>query len=132
MKADDNESTIRRIIEDWAKAVRKRDIKSILAHHDKNIVMYDVPPPLQSKGIEAYSETWDLYYAYATDDDVFDVIELNIVASDDVAFCYGIVQCETINSNSEKETLTFRLTTGLKRIKGQWIIVHEHHSLPAG
>jgi len=131
MKTDDNEATIRRLIENWAKAVRKRDIKSVLAHHDKSIVMYDVPPPLQSIGIDSYNETWDLYYAYATDADVFDIIELNIIAGDDVAFCYGIMQCEMVNNDSEKEMLTFRLTTGLKKIKGQWTILHEHHSLPA-
>src|ERR1700743_1244521 len=37
----ENEKQIRQLIEDWAAAVRKGDIKSILAHHSDDIVMYD-------------------------------------------------------------------------------------------
>jgi ketosteroid isomerase-like protein len=44
------EGQIRRIIEAWADAVRRHDISGILAHHDSDIVMFDVPPPLQSRG----------------------------------------------------------------------------------
>ena len=27
--------------------------------------------------------------------------------------------------------LDFRLTVGLRKIDGQWIVTHEHHSIPA-
>jgi hypothetical protein len=36
----------------------------ILAYLDKNIIMYDVPMPFQSKGIEAYEKTWNTYYSW--------------------------------------------------------------------
>lgn len=26
--------------------------------------MFDLPPPLQCKGIEAYEQTWDLFFRY--------------------------------------------------------------------
>ena len=28
--------------------------------------------------------------------------------------------------------LEFRLTMGLRKIGGQWTVMHEHHSIPAG
>lgn len=33
-----------------------------MARHAKDIVMFDVPLPLQSKGIEAYKKTWELFF----------------------------------------------------------------------
>jgi ketosteroid isomerase-like protein len=51
------ERQISALIERWAEAVRRHDIPAILAHHAQDIVMFDLPPPLQSKGMEAYKKT---------------------------------------------------------------------------
>ena len=60
-KAD--EVAVKELIENWAKAVRAKDYSGILAHHAPDIVMFDVPPPLESTGIEAYRKTWDLFFS---------------------------------------------------------------------
>jgi len=52
-----DEAAIRGLIENWAKAVRNKDIDGILANHALDILMFDVPPPIQSKGIDAYRKT---------------------------------------------------------------------------
>jgi ketosteroid isomerase-like protein len=44
------EGQINGSIEAWADAVRRHDISGVLAHHDRDIVMFDVPLPLQSRG----------------------------------------------------------------------------------
>jgi ketosteroid isomerase-like protein len=54
----EDEAAIRKLIESWTTAVRRRDLKAILQHHSPNIIMFDVPPPFQSRGIEAYEKTW--------------------------------------------------------------------------
>src|SRR4051794_39729730 len=59
-KPNENEIEIRQLVETWAGAVRNRDLQNILAYHSQDIVMYDVPKPFQSRGIEAYSKTWDI------------------------------------------------------------------------
>ena len=130
VNANKNEVEIRQLIEDWAAAVRKEDIGSILAHHDDHMVMYDVPPPFQSVGIEAYRKTWDLFFTF-TRPSVFDIQELHIVADENVAFCFTAMKCADKSNSIEYEELDFRLTIGLKKINGQWTIVHEHHSVPS-
>jgi ketosteroid isomerase-like protein len=124
------EDQIRRLIENWAAAVRKGDIDAILAHHAHDIVMYDVPPPFQSVGIDAYRKTWDTYFAY-TRPGVFDIRELQVVAGEDVSFCFASMVCEDKSKTADYVALDFRLTVGLKKIDGQWMIVHEHHSVPS-
>ena len=53
-----NEAAIRELVESWARAVRAKDLNGILANHSTDMLMFDVPPPLQSKGIQAYKKTW--------------------------------------------------------------------------
>ena len=59
-QAEKAETQIKAVIEAWADAVRRHDFSGILAHHEEDIVMFDVPPPLQSRGMEEYKKTWDL------------------------------------------------------------------------
>jgi len=125
-----NETIIRQLIENWAGAVRSKDIDAILAHHSDDIVMYDVPKPFQSVGIDAYRKTWDLFFAY-TQLGVFDIQELNIVADENVAFCYATMKCSDKSNTLDFVELDFRLTIGLKKINNEWTIVHEHHSIPS-
>ena len=128
---NENETQIRRLIEDWAAAVRKGDIEAVLAHHSDDIVMYDVPKPFQSIGIEAYRKTWDIFFAY-TKPGVFDIRELHVVADNNVAFCFAHMKCADCSNSGDYVELDFRLTVGLKKINDRWTIMHEHHSVPAG
>jgi ketosteroid isomerase-like protein len=127
------ETQIRAVIEAWADAVRRHDLPAILAHHEQDIVMFDVPPPLQSRGIEAYRKTWDLFFGYHQPSQAFDVEELAITAGRDVAFAVVIMRCGSGTSivPSEKGGFLFRLTIGLRNVNGDWRIAHEHHSVPA-
>src|SRR5579871_3575035 len=49
--ANPDEIQIRTLLEAWAAAVRRHDVPAILAHHEPDMLMFDVPPPLQCKGI---------------------------------------------------------------------------------
>lgn len=125
-----NEKQIRQLVHDWAQAVRNKNIAAILAHHADDIVMYDVPKPFQSVGLEAYRKTWDTFFAF-TKPGVFDIQELHVVAGENVAFCYATMMCADKSKSTEYVALDFRLTIGLKKINNEWTIVHEHHSIPS-
>jgi ketosteroid isomerase-like protein len=122
------ESQIRALIEAWTDAVRRHDMPSILAHHAQDIVMFDLPPPLQAKGLEEYKRTWDLFFGYHKTSQAFDIEELTITAGDDIAFAFGIMRC---GADSKPGGFPFRLTVGLRKVDGNWRVTHEHHSLPA-
>ena len=130
LNSSSNEFQIRQLVGNWARAVRERNIEGILAHHSTDIVMYDVPKPFQSVGIDAYRKTWNLFFEF-TKPGVFDIQELHIVAGDDAAFCFAAMKCADKSDSVDYVELDFRLTIGLKKINDQWTIVHEHHSVPA-
>ena len=126
-----DEIVIRNLVENWASAVRRKDLSGILRNHSPSMLMFDVPPPLQSKGIEAYEKSWDLFFSWSHDPVVFDIGEMNITAGNDVAFVTAVMRCAGTEANGDDIELDFRLTIGLRKIDNQWIVVHEHHSIPA-
>ena len=127
------ESQITAMIEAWADAVRRHDLPGILDHHEQDIVMFDVPPPLQSRGMDEYKKTWDLFFQYHTPSQAFDIEELAITAGADVAFAVAIMRCgsATPSGPPQEGGFLFRLTIGLRKIDGDWRIAHEQHSVPA-
>jgi ketosteroid isomerase-like protein len=87
------ETQIKALIEGWVDAVRRHDFSGVLAHHEHDIVMFDVPPLLQSRGMEEYRKTWDLFFRYHKPSQAFDIEELAITAGEDVAFAVAIMRC---------------------------------------
>lgn len=126
-----DEARIRELIENWAKAVRAKDIDGIMAHHAPDILLFDVPPPVQSRGADSYRKSWDQFFSWFGDSGVFQISELNITAADDVAYCHGLIRCGGTETNGEKAELVVRLTVCFRKFDGQWMVMHEHHSEPS-
>lgn len=120
------DSEIKALIEAWSDAVRRHDYAGVLAHHGQDIVMFDVPPPFQSRGLDEYRKTWDLFFRYHKPSYAFDIEDIAITAGNDVAFAVAVMRC-----GAPDTTFQFRLTIGLRKIDGDWRITHEHHSVPS-
>ena len=125
-----DEAILRDLIAQWAKAVRDEDLAGIRANHDPDILMFDVPPPLLSRGLDAYMATWQSFYPSQVRPIAFDFEDVEVTAGNDVAFATAIGHCEYIERGN-KVDLKFRLTMGFRKQDGRWRIVHEHHSVPA-
>jgi len=113
------ESEFRALIEAWA--VRRHDLPAILAHHDDDIAMFDVPPPLQSRGLAEYKKTWDLFFAYHQPGQAFDVEELQMCVGNTVTFAVAIMRCGQLPVSADHRPLQGH---------GAWRTQHEHHSVP--
>jgi ketosteroid isomerase-like protein len=113
------------VIRSWEQAIQRGDLAAIVANHTKEVTMFDVPEPLQNRGLDAYRETWKLFYRYSKPaSDVFVIEDLHVVGGDDVAFATGLLRI----GGSQQPVC--RLTLGLQKMAGQWLIAHEHHSAP--
>lgn len=121
------EAQIRERLDTWIRAVRARDLEGVLAHHSPDIVMFDVPPPEQWRGMKSYRESWELFFRHFPEEGgVFEITEMEILVSGDLACGYGLLRCGRTG-----ETFPVRLTVCLRRVGTDWILVHEHHSVPA-
>jgi uncharacterized protein (TIGR02246 family) len=124
------DTEIRELISKWEQAVRDEDFAGIRAHHAEDLLMFDVPPPLLSRGLDAYMETWKIFYPMQARPITFSFEQIEVTAGDEVAFATAIGTCGHIE-HGERTDLKFRLTIGFQKREGQWLIVHEHHSVPA-
>ena len=132
MSSQDNDhAEIRELIADWSAAVRRKDYDGVLRNHSRNVLMFDVPPPFQSEGIDAYRKTWDLFFGWMASTPKFELSDVRITAGQEVAFVTAHGKCFGPNGRAGVEELDFRLTLGLRKSDGRWVIEHEHHSVPA-
>jgi uncharacterized protein (TIGR02246 family) len=125
-----DEAAIHSLIEHWAKAVREEDRAAIRRDHDPDMLMFDVPPPLVSRGLDAYMATWEMFFANVEKPVAFEMHDVKVTCGADVAFATALGRCVDC-SGGRREPLEFRLTMGLRKIEGRWRVMHEHHSLPA-
>ncbi len=126
-----DQGRIRELVENWARSVRAMDIDGILARHSRDIVLFDVVPPLQWKGIEAYRKSWEFFFPWFKDRGVFEIHELDVTAGAEVAFCHGLIRCAGTEPKGKWVEVEVRLTICLRKIDGEWTVTHEHHSEPS-
>jgi uncharacterized protein (TIGR02246 family) len=128
----DDERQIRALLERWAEAVHSGDLDRVLADHASDIVMFDVPPPKEGvRGIDAYRDTWPPFFEWQRQGAVFDLVDLDVTAGDDVAFAHALLRCGTAEELQQDPDLRLRLTIGLRKDDGRWVVTHEHHSFPS-
>jgi uncharacterized protein (TIGR02246 family) len=127
-----NEAQIRLLVENWARAVRDKDITRVAADHTDDVLMFDVPPPVAVRGISAYRDTWPPFFRALTEGKAaFDIAELQVTAGDTVAFATVLLRCASAEELAKDDTPRLRLTLGLRKVDDAWRIAHEHHSFPA-
>jgi uncharacterized protein (TIGR02246 family) len=125
----DEQNQIRTLIERWAAAVHSGDMNAVLADHAEDIVMFDVPPPHEGvRGIDAYRETWPPFFEWQAQGASFEIVSLDVTAGEDVAYAHALLRCGTRAQLTEKPETRLRLTLGLRKEHGRWVVAHEHHS----
>lgn len=127
----DDEAQIRTLIERWAEAVHGGDLDAVLADHAEDIVMFDVPPPDDGiRGIDAYRDAWPPFFEWQAAGAMFEIVALDVTAGEEVAFAHALLRCATPEQLAEWPSLRLRLTLGLRKQAGRWVVAHEHHSFP--
>ncbi|MFJ8074816.1 YybH family protein [Streptomyces sp. NPDC096176] len=125
----DDEKQIRGLIERWASAVHKGDLEAVLVDHADDIVMFDVPPPHEGvRGIDAYRETWPPFFEWQAQGAAFEILSLDVTAGTDVAFAHALLRCGTPKELTDRPETRLRLSAGLRKEQGRWVVAHEHHS----
>jgi uncharacterized protein (TIGR02246 family) len=125
----DDEQQIRTLVENWAAAVHRGDMAGVLADHAGDIVMFDVPPPDDGlRGIDAYRETWPGFFEWQAQGACFEIVSLDVTAGGNVAYAHALLRCGTPQDLAENPDKRLRLTLGLRKEHGRWVVAHEHHS----
>jgi uncharacterized protein (TIGR02246 family) len=124
-----DEEQIRALIVRWAAAVHAGDMDAVLADHADDIVMFDVPPPQDGvRGIDAYRDVWPGFFHWQAQGASFEIVRLDVTAGDRVAYAEALLRCGMPQELADEPDRRLRLTLGLRKQEGRWVVAHEHHS----
>jgi uncharacterized protein (TIGR02246 family) len=124
------EAQICKLMDKWAEALRAKDIKGLMSHYAADILTFDIAPPLQYRGAEAYRKNWEDWFPTFRGPIGYEIRDVRITASDDVAFCHSLNRISGTRTNGEATDVWVRATVGFRKIDGKWTVTHEHVSVP--
>ena len=132
-EAAKSEAEIRDLYDRWAKAFRAHDLDGIMSVYasDDTVISYDIVAPLQYVGRDAYRKDYEEFLAQYDGPIEIEYRDMRIVAGSDVAFLHALERMSGKLKNGQKSDLWVRATSGLRKINGKWLIVHDHISVPA-
>jgi len=128
-KASD-EAQIRQLIEQWAQALYTKDLNTLMSYYAPDILTFDILPPLQYQGVDAYRKNFEAWFAAVQGPIEYETRDLRITTGDDVAFCHSLNCVRSTRTTGEQSETWVRVTVGFRKMEGTWRITHEHVSVP--
>jgi uncharacterized protein (TIGR02246 family) len=130
--AANNEAEIRKVLDQWAKAFHARDLNGIMSIYEPGdaLVSYDIVPPLQYSGYEAYKKDYQEFLDQFQGPVDIEYRDLKIVAGDTVAFSRGLERMTGTLKNGQKFDTWIRFTECYRKTNGRWLAIHDHISVP--
>jgi ketosteroid isomerase-like protein len=126
-----DENDIRELIEARAAALKTGDVDTIVSYYAPEVVQFSLAPPLQQSTDARNPDQLRSWIATFEAPPAREVTRLQVAAAGDVAFATSL-DClsATPNGMSDSFSLWHRVTLGLRKIDGRWLITHEHQSVP--
>ncbi|HXQ67316.1 MAG TPA: nuclear transport factor 2 family protein [Alphaproteobacteria bacterium] len=128
----DARADIKALEERFIAAFKAKDIDAIMRVYvpDQTLFVFDLVPPRQYVGAAAYRKDWqELLDSFAGPINV-ELSELAIAIDHSLAYGHSIQHVVGTDKQGKKMDLTVRVTDVYKKIKGHWLVVHEHVSVP--
>jgi uncharacterized protein (TIGR02246 family) len=127
-----NEAEVRQLLDRWAKAFHAKDLNGIMSIYEPGqaLVSYDIVPPLQYTGFEAYKKDYQEFLDQFQGPIDIEYRDLHIIAGDTVAFSRGLERMTGTLKNGQKFDAWVRFTEGYRKTSGHWLAIHDHISVP--
>lgn len=127
--ATTDEAAVRTLLAEETEAMRTRDAERAVARYAPDAVVFDLAPPLGRRG-----RTAEGVAAWLTGFDGpvgLEITDLEVTVDRDLAFAHGLRQLTAVPAGApEGFSFWYRATTCLRRVDGDWLVVHEHTSTP--
>jgi uncharacterized protein (TIGR02246 family) len=125
-----DEARIRQRIDKLVEAIRAMDLEGVKSIYAPDIVSFDVEPPLQHVGAEAKWNNWVEVFTAFQRPLGYEVRGLTITVDGDVAFAHSLNRLSGTLKNGNRTGFWVRATACFRKIDGNWLIAHDHASVP--
>jgi ketosteroid isomerase-like protein len=130
--AQSDEAQIRALESRFAAAVNAKDVNDIMKVYipDESLVVFDVVPPRQYVGADAYRKDWEGFLTQLMGPAKFGITDLHVFTAGPLGYSHSIQHVQGTDTKNQPIDLTVRVTDVYRKIKNDWLIVHEHVSVP--
>ena len=125
-----DEARIRALIDDQAKAIRAKDVNGSVSSYAPAVLLFDVVDPLRRVVSEAAKERLSEWFSSFQGRIGYELRDLSIAASEDAAFSHSLNRVSATTTDGQKLDMWWRATVGYRKLDGEWMITHEHASVP--
>ena len=125
-----DEAEIKRVIERGVEAIRAKDLEGVMSMYAPELVSFDIVPPLQYVGTDAYRKQWGEVFSSFPGPINYEIVNLSITVGDDVAYAHSFNRLSGTMDNGQKVGNWLRWTACFRKIGGKWLIAHMQASVP--
>ena len=125
-----DEAEIRQRIGDLVEAVRAMDLEGVKSIYAADLLSFDIEPPLQHVGAPAKWKNWAGVFAAYRPPLGYETRDLEITVGGGVAFGRSLNRISGTLKNGEPIDHWVRWTACFRKIDDDWLIVHDHISVP--
>jgi ketosteroid isomerase-like protein len=123
-------NAIKAVLESWQQAVVDENLDKIMSHYSDDIVSFDAVKALHIIGKPNYTDHWKYCMQLCGGGIIFEIHQLNIQHSSDLAFCHYLSRCGSVQDFGNENVGWMRATVCMRHQNGEWKIAHEHYSSP--
>ena len=124
-------AVLRRRIDAIAQAIRDKNLDQLMSFYASDVTVFDVRPPLNVRGADAYRKNFEHWFASFEGPLEFEIKSLRIVPGDVAAFCHYLSLVSGARPGGGASGYWVRGTTCFERRGDEWLVTHEHISMPA-
>jgi ketosteroid isomerase-like protein len=130
--ADDDKSSIEALETRFRDAFIAKDVNAVMEVYapGTRLFVFDVSPPRQHVGWQDYKKDWQGLLAAFPGPATFSISDLDITVVGPVAYSHSIQTGQFTGKDGSKMDLVVRVTDVYRKLKGKWLIVQEHVSVP--
>lgn len=124
------ETEITEAIDRWIQALKDRDLQRLFADYDASIILFDVKPPFQLRGVPAIRAMWEECLPCFPETFGYERRDVRIFAGTDLAVAHWIFRITGWPDDHPGAGMWFRATLAFRQTQGRWLAIHEHVSAP--
>ena len=128
----DDQADIKTLEQRFVDAFKAKDVARIMSVYVPNetLVVFDVVPPRQYVGWNAYKKDWEDFLALFDGPIGVELTDLHVTTVGSLGYGHSIQRVSGPMRDGKTLDLTVRVTDVYRKIGGKWLIVHEHVSVP--
>lgn len=123
---------INQLLSKWQNAFEAKDVNGVMAMYAPGnmLTAYDIVPPLQYKGANAYRKDYEDFFAQFDGPLRVELRDNHVEGDGDFALAFGLERISGKLKSGTPVDMWVRYTSGFRKIDGRWRDIHDHISVP--